>query len=109
VLGAAVGLGVEPAEGPALPVLGRRPVGVEDVPFVQHGVGDAVHEWPGHVVTDPPPQEVSPPPAPRSPGRDGSCTGRAGRIRPCAGRARRRWGNNGPSVLATSPPATGST
>ena len=47
----AVRLGVEAAERPALAVLDRRPIGVEDVPFVQDGVGDGVDERAVHGVT----------------------------------------------------------
>ena len=47
----AVGLGIEPAERPALAVLDRRPIGIEDVPLVQHGVGDGVHERSVHGAT----------------------------------------------------------
>ncbi len=94
----AVRLGVQAAEGPALAVLHRRAIGIENVSLVQHGVGDAVHECAVHGVDRlSRPTAAVPAPAPRSAAPAGSCTATADRTRPCAGRARRCSDNNGPS------------
>src|SRR5262249_14938987 len=42
------------AKRPALPVLYRRPIGVEDIPLVENSVDNLIHQRPVHVTASSP-------------------------------------------------------